>query len=899
VVASIFGREHELEGVEEFFSPRGTGRALLLEGEPGIGKTTLWRAAVDTAARTGHRVLDARPAQREQALPYAALADLIGAVHDEARDALPPPQLRALETGLLRREGRTNARVLGTAVVTLAGELASQQPLVLAVDDLQWVDPASAAVLSFAARRLPAGTRLVLARRLQDEPPLGLERDEYQRLELGPLSLAALHHLLRAELGHAPSRPLLVRVAAAAGGNPFYVLEIARTLTADRDPNAPLTLPGSLVQLTAGRIADLSPQARHVALRVAAAPNVSPASLPGDALDEAERAGVLTVESGRVLFTHPLLATAVYDSMTSTERRTLHSCLAEEAANADDRAQHLALSATAPDAAVADELEAAARRAAARGAQESAAELARAAAQLTPPEDQGAQARRLSAAATALHAAGSPPEARQLAEAAVATAPPGDGRARALVDLATIGWVAAGELAPIECLELALRNASGDDQLRGSILAKLGMYSETDQAAAVRHLDAALDLLDERDPALLAYTLVARLFFGAQAGRGVDEALLERALELERSADPDDERSSLVLIWHQCMDQVEQARARHDLEDAWYRDRGDEIWRAEKRAHRALVEFRSGNVVEARALVEQSCAELEPVGPEGPLLLPFWTRAEFEARAGRFEAARNDLLRLLEGARRRPRSGWFVTLMLGALGSVAFDEGDAPAAVAAFDEQEELLAQLGVVVPLASRSDPEHIEALVACGDVSRAAAALARFESRHAQIPRAWTSLALPRARALVIAATDVEAALAALDDAEVRCLLPFEEARNLLLRGTLERRLKHKLAAARSLASARDIFEGLGSAPWVARAEAELERVGLRRVAQDELTATERRIAELASSGLTNREIAQVAFVSPKTVEANLARVYRKLGIRSRAQLTGALARVGAPET
>jgi DNA-binding NarL/FixJ family response regulator len=187
------------------------------------------------------------------------------------------------------------------------------------------------------------------------------------------------------------------------------------------------------------------------------------------------------------------------------------------------------------------------------------------------------------------------------------------------------------------------------------------------------------------------------------------------------------------------------------------------------------------------------------------------------------------------------------------------------------------------------RSEPLHIESLVALGEVQRARGALARLEERGRVFPRLWIDVTLPRVRALVLAAEgELENAFTALDalDEAAAANLPFDLAWTLLVRGRLHRRAKQRHAAAEALRAALEQFEQLGAPSWIERTRAELDRVGLRR-APDELTATERRVAELAASGLTNREVASKAFMSPKTVQANLARVYRKLGISSRAEL------------
>jgi DNA-binding CsgD family transcriptional regulator len=187
------------------------------------------------------------------------------------------------------------------------------------------------------------------------------------------------------------------------------------------------------------------------------------------------------------------------------------------------------------------------------------------------------------------------------------------------------------------------------------------------------------------------------------------------------------------------------------------------------------------------------------------------------------------------------------------------------------------------------------VEALVALGERERAQTVLAHLEWRGRTLPRLWIDVTMPRARAVMTAAAgDLDGSLAILREADEERMvrLPYDLARHLLLRGTVERRLKQKQASRQSLLRARDIFSALGATPWLERTDSELARVAARPAPKD-LSETERRIAELAASGLTNREIAQAAFVSPKTVEANLARVYRKLGIRSRAELGARMAK------
>ena len=228
-------------------------------------------------------------------------------------------------------------------------------------------------------------------------------------------------------------------------------------------------------------------------------------------------------------------------------------------------------------------------------------------------------------------------------------------------------------------------------------------------------------------------------------------------------------------------------------------------------------------------------------------------------------------------------------MLLSALAIVEFAAGDHVAVDRALTRMRDRLDAIGTRDMVPDRSEPFHVESLLALGELDRARATLERLEERGRVFPRLWIDVTLPRTRALVLAAEgDVEGALAALDgiDPDAAAKLPFDLAWNLLVRGRLNRRARHRRAAADDLQEALDIFERLGAPDWIELARGELERVGLRRAAQ-ELTETELRVAELAATGMTNREIAAQAFISSKTVEANLARVYRKLGIRSRAEL------------
>ncbi len=912
----ILGRDAEIGAVERFLDRvAATGGALVVDGEAGIGKTTIWREALQRAEKRGFRVLVARPTETEAALSYAALADLVAAPYAELGNELPPPQRRALDMALLRAEedGQSDARTTAVGLLGILGALAARSPVVVAVDDVQWLDRASQRALEFAARRLPPHVGILAARRTVGggDAPLGLAGalpdEQIERIVVGPLSAAALHHLIRSELGVAPSRPVLVRIESASGGNPFYALEIARSLAGNGDKPSPgerLPIPDNLQELVTARTRALSPSAQEAALVAAALSRPTVATVVAAlgardaaeaAIVEAEEAGIIVAERARIRFSHPLLASAVYSAASHERRRQLHRHLADVVSDAEERARHLAESATQADAATAAEIERAADLAARRGAQDAAAQLYEAAARLTPEECRDDVARRMLGEAAALFAAGDPTGARKVAETALARAEALALRAEANVLLSDIAWVENPGRQQVEHLERALGLADGDRRLCGRIHARFGEASLLDQRKALEHTEAAAALLDENeDPALLAHVLFSKLFYGAQLGRKAPRSILERALRLEERADPNEQRSRYPLMWFAWMDELEAARARHAFEEGWYRDRGEEGWRAERLGQLASAELTAGNWETAERMIEESCTTLDQMGLRvGPWGIIWSIRGAVDLHRGRIERARETLLALAENSERTGHL-FFAAVALSRLGSVELAAADAEAADRAFVRYREHLDTLGIVAAPGPRHDADHVEALVELGDLERATAALAHLEWRGRTIPRPWITVALPRAKALVLAAEgDADAAVAELAelDAEAAARVPYDYGRTLLVKGRLQRRLKQKAAAAETLREAVAILERSGATIWAEHARRELERIGLRR-APDELTVSEQRVAELAATGLTNREVALAAFMSPKTVEANLSRVYRKLGITSRAELGARMA-------
>jgi AAA ATPase domain len=326
-----FGRQAELTRISSFLDSLPTGpEALILGGEAGIGKSALWLDAQEQARSRSYRALSSRPTESEAKLSFAALGDLLDGVVDEALDALPPPQRSALEVALLRTEAAASPpdrRTLSSAFHGALVALATAGPLLLAIDDAQWLDLASARVLEFAIRRLhdvPIGI-LITSRDVESDPlPLGLDRalpsERIDRLLVGPITQGATRDLLHAELSTPLPRSVLVQIHGTAAGNPFLALELGRAILrrgTDREHGGSLPVPSTLVDLVADRLSGLSDPVKDVLLVTAAASQPT-ASLVAQAIGGTDAHhdiaaalddGVIEESAGRIRPAHPLLAT--------------------------------------------------------------------------------------------------------------------------------------------------------------------------------------------------------------------------------------------------------------------------------------------------------------------------------------------------------------------------------------------------------------------------------------------------------------------------------------------------------------------------------------------------------------------------------------------------------------
>ena len=660
---AIVGRDAELAAIDDFLDRDRRSGVLLLEGEAGIGKTTLWlRGSRRGRTQRPPRAPGAAGGERDEALVRCARRPDRCRLRRSARRA-PAATAAGARSGApaAERWRAANARTIGSALVSLLAALATRAPLVVAIDDVQWLDRASARGLEFAARRLPAGVRLLARAPDERRRPLGLERirssgsrsarSRWERCTTFSERTSARRQPADAR----PDRGDLRRQPVLRAGDRPLLGDLERSWR-------PAPVPPSLHDLVAGRLDALSPAAREAALVVLRPLAADRGRAVACAAGGARRSGGGR-SPRRGARPDSLLASAPFlGGLRCGERRS-----AARAPPATGRFRRRSRGArTAPCA------ERVARRTRARP-QNSRRLRRRAGAQRRAGRSSrfvssGAQAhpgrRRRGACSPSARRGLRPARSRQpFRGTRDRRAGSGDraarpARAEALFQLSPIAWVDRGELGPLDCLRLALDEAGDDRQLRGRIHAKLGHVLGRGSASGRRALRGRSGASRGRARILgCSPTRCSPSSSSApQTGRGIDERLLERALALEQRAGRDTEKSSLVLIWLQCTDAHDAARERHRLEDEWYRDRGEEIWRAEKRAHLALVEFRAGNWELARRLLDQSCAELEPVGSAGTTRDSVLDAcAARRVAAGRIDEARATLLPMLEAARGAPR----------------------------------------------------------------------------------------------------------------------------------------------------------------------------------------------------------------------------------------------------
>ena len=902
----IVGREAEWSVIEAFLGRSTEGpRALVVEGAAGIGKSTLWLAAVAAARNHGYVVLSSRPAEGERLLANVVLGDLLRDVRPEELATLPTPRRRAFESALLMRDdpgAEVDARALGVAVVTLLSLLARDAPLLVAIDDDQWMDPSSAATISFALRRL-AGQRLSLlvARRALEVGAGTLEHAvrpaAIERLTVGPLSVGALQAVVRDRLGLVLTRPTQVRLHEVSGGNAFYALEVARTLSphgSSRSGDLTITpgVPARLDRLIDARLQALDGASQEALLLIASHGRLPTAALgastiSASAVEAAHRAGVLETVDDMVRYTHPLLASAIYHGASDEQRRAAHQRLAGIVDDPLHRARHLALGADGPDQELAASLDVAARLASERGVSIAAAELSEHALRLTPPDATEEAHRRAGAAARANSAAGDGIRARAIAADMLAAAMPGRQRAEAL--LLAADFEAPGAARAI--LEQALVEAAGASEIEARIhaaLSEIRYFAAIEgNAWAERHAKAALELAERLDDDALRANAFAILAVVHLSGGEPDALeLAERAYRI--AAGTNDSRLlrqaseciGHVLTW---LGDTDRARAWLEARLAEWRER-DERAHAEFLWYLAVVETLAGRWAVAQEYVDRSAEVTAAYGLESPW--DFYPAALLALHRGDLQAARTLSGRgLALGGDESLLHSYF-----GILGACDLWSEDPQIALASFARADASAEALGIREPADREWCPEHVEALLQVGRIDEADALTSALDVSSRRLERQRVVAQAVRCRGLIASARgDAETAVDLLEEAVAqheRAGDPYGRARAQLALGVNLRRTRQKRSARDAIGAALATFEALGAQHWAAAARVELGRIGGRQRISG-LSASELRVASLVAEGRTNWEIASTLFLGERTVASHLTHIYAKLGIRSRTEL------------
>jgi DNA-binding CsgD family transcriptional regulator len=905
-IAEIVGRDGELRALEAFFDDTSAeGLGLVLTGAAGIGKTTLWEAGIDVARDRGYRVLVARPCEPETSFAFAGLADLLAEIDVAELDGCPAPQRRALEIAVLREDPHGSIPApfaVSIGLANLLRLLSRRQRVLVAVDDVPWLDRPSAEALRFAARRVSHhGVRFLLTHRIDQRHELerALESTGIRRLEVFGLSFGATRLLLFERLGLTVSRRVLRRLFEIAHGNPLFALELGRVLVEQGVPEGPaeLDLPDRLDELFGARVESLTAPVRRTllvaglsgALRTWELASLADATVVEDAVES----GVLVVDGDRVRPSHPLLAESAKKRSSARERRDLHADLARVVGDATLRARHLARATETPDAHLATTIAEASENASARGAVDDAVELAEQAFRLTPPTSAEWNERVL-AFGESLMLAGEHQRARELLLSRFDLLPAGPVRARAHLLLADSGFQLVHADDSGAHLQQALAESVDEPGLRALSAAR---WSRHLSAARVERIEEAERLALEVLPAARqAGTTVEREVLHSLAltrilrGRAIHdlcdrfEAISSDAFHLFRGVERL-EADRLGMRGH-----VREGRAALRQLLALADERG-EAWSSMWLLHQLCeLELRAGEWEIAAALLD----EWED-SPDRPILAPqAYSRCRALLAAGRGDAEEAEAWAagaIAESERRGLR--WDLLESLRARGIAALMAHDPARAAEPLETVWEHTEREGVEEPGAFPVAPDLVEAFVEVGRTADAEYVSDRLRSLAEAQLHPWGLASAKRCRALVALASriDVEHAATELREAAhayAELGLRFDHARAMLSLGRASRRLRRWGAARTALQESAGAFAKLGSEGWAAEAQVELSRIGGRRAcSSDQLTPTEQRAARLAAEGLSNKEIAAQLFVTVHTIEVHLSHAYAKLGVRSRAQL------------
>jgi DNA-binding CsgD family transcriptional regulator len=903
----LVGRVPEVRTITRLVAGARLGDAavLALLGEPGVGKTALLEHSV-AALGEEFRVLRATGTETERELAFAGLSQLLGPALD-VLDAIPAPQAEALAAALALRSGRPGDRfAIGAATLSLVSRYAEAGPVALVVDDAHLLDRPTLEALAFAARRLDADPVLwLLAART---PDVGESLTGLPALELAGLDPEPAREVLHRAAGRPVVGERFAELYRRTAGNPLALQEFGADLGSleAEAPGFPATAPTAVTRAFARRIGLLAPGARAVLLVSAAAGgDLSLAAAACGRLDldvarlaDAEDAALVTVREGRVEFRHPLLRAAAYSGGTATERHGAHRAVADALPpdDVDRRAWHLSEAVWGPDADVADLLARAADHALARSGYAVASSAYHRAALLSPGADE--RCRRLLRAGETAWAAGQPERATARLDELAGLDPRPDVAGGALELRAAIAARTGSLREALEMLLSAADRADSPDQCVVVLAdAVHAAFYLGDTATSLTLVDRLTELTPKAASSRArALGLMACGIARVLAGRGGADEIRAAVPLLESSADlqADPRRWPWLLLAPLFLrDASGGTRLRARVEEI----RGSAgvgmlpavlFHVARDQATTDAWDRASANYTEAVRLADET-------GQATELAISLAGRCWLRARQGDEVGCREDAreaLRLCAERTIHLGEAW----VLFALGDLELSLGDATAAVGHFRELEDLLARRGMGDADLSPC-PELVDALVRTGDVAGARDRVPAYVAAAEDKGQPWARARARRAKGLVAPDDELDAAFEDALALHAGTLDRFETARTRLAYGERLRRAGRRVDARPRLREALATFERLGAARWSGRAAAELTATGetVRRSEvgwRPALTPQELQVGLLLAEGRTTREAAAALFLSPKTVEYHLRKVYTKLGIHSRDELAAAMA-------
>jgi DNA-binding NarL/FixJ family response regulator len=916
----LVGRSREIEAIRGLLEDAraGRGRALLLRGPPGIGKSTLLELARREGGEGGMRVLAARGAASESQLAFAALSDVLRPVLDRLEE-VPDAQRAALRAALALGPPAVPDRFAAyAATLTLLGALTAEGPVLLLVDDGHWLDPPSREALAFCARRIADEPIAILAAS-RERPPERLLVPDVEELEVRPLdreeSAALLESLTRSD----PLAPGVAReILALARGNPLALVELPGALSPGERAGSvalprPLRPGGAIVDAYRRRVEGLDPGARR-ALAMAAVSHDGAAGPIADALARlgggtgdlvaAESAGFLGLDGGVVRLRHPLLRPVVLELMDPAERRDAHRALAaalDPDRDVEQRAWHLAEAAVGPDDVVAAALEAAATLAAGRtGYATGATLLEKASSAARDPVRAGGD---LLGAAKLAMAAGDPARGASIVERLWQSGPEPPIRAetahlRGLVTLMTASTDDAFALLVSEA-----RTAREADPIAAAEMlssaglsrAMAGRFRES-----LRCLQEARLILVEsggRSPYVAAMLASALTVAGRAREAREAFAALDAFLDQLEPLTPQGQSLVIALTPTTWLGDFERAARYLSRWTGRARESGSLAFLGFPQAFGAELDLRRGRWRDAEARGIEAVRSLEETGQHGGSLgFALITLATIEAGLGRADDCREHARRARELAEGLGL-GSIVTYHGFALGLLEQGLGRPAAALAHLEPLVESTRESGLREPATVMWQPDLVEAYVRLGRLGDARRTLATLAEQADRTEGIWARAATRRCRGLID--DDIDRHFGEALALHARLPMPFEQARTELLYGARLRRAGRRAEARTHLESALAAFDELGAEPWAAQAREEIAAGGapLRERAAprsaEELSPRELQVARSVARGLTNREAAARMFLSEKTIERHLGSVYRKLGLRSRTELARRLAR------